>query len=115
MQARLRYLQRDRVAIQADCAATAAATYWEFERQALRAVDSSGLQNGLNRLRTKGSRVRILPGTPVIHEAGHFAELPFLHEAEGVREAPVAGGNDQFVPVEFDLVHEQPQLGFAQA
>ena len=64
MQVRVRYMQRNRVAIQADCAATAAATYWEFERQALQAVDSSGLKNGLNRLRTKGSWVQILPGAP---------------------------------------------------
>ena len=60
------------------------------------------------------SWVRILPGAPLINEAGHFTQLLFLHEADCVREPPVAAADDQFVPVELDFVHQQAQIGFAQ-
>ena len=45
-------------------------------------------------------------GTPTTHEAGRFTQLLFLHEADRVREAPVAAGDDQFGPIEPDFVDE---------
>jgi len=54
-------------------------------------------------------------GAPLIGEAGHFAQLSFFHKADGVRQPPMAAADDQLVPVELDLVHQQTQAGFPQA
>ena len=78
-------------------------------------IDNNGAFDLKIRLRTRGSWVRILPGAPVINEAGHFAQLSFLHEADGVRYPPVTAADDQFVSVEFDFVDEQSQVRFAEA
>ena len=48
-------------------------------------------------------------GAPVIHEAGHYAKLSFLHKADGVRYASVTASDDQLVAIKFDLVDEQSQ------
>jgi hypothetical protein len=63
----------------------------------------------------RGSWIRILPGAPVIHEAGHFTQLLSLHESDCVRQPPVTAADDQLVPVQLDLVHQQAQVGLAQA
>jgi hypothetical protein len=39
-------------------------------------------------------------GAPVINEAGHFTQRLFPHEADRVREPPVAAADDELVPVE---------------
>jgi len=45
-------------------------------------------------------------GTPVMYEAGHFPQLLFLHEANGVGQTPLATGRDQFITFEPNFIDE---------